>query len=267
MKNFLAVSLIAIFLNVLTIYYKFDYLLSVISVLGGVSLLLFINSFKTFSKENWKLFSVFFLFSNLSTLFIEYLMIHFDVWSFSNRVQHLTGITFLKYPIEEFVYWALCPLIVSLSYISFGKTFQKFLNPISFTNTIKNFKSILETLKNDVKIKYQKETKVGEYESGKKVPVYIWLQVIIVSLILLLKNYYRGNFRNLLYATFLFFFTAFPHEVYAVSNGFWIYNHNKMLGLYLFQIPLEGYLMYFISPICGCMILDVFNRIFFKKDL
>jgi hypothetical protein len=26
-------------------------------------------------------------------------------------------------------------------------------------------------------------------------------------------------------------------------------------------------LMYFISPICGCMILDVFNRIFFKKDL
>jgi hypothetical protein len=135
------------------------------------------------------LFSVFFLFSNLSTLFIEYLMIHFDVWSFSNRVQHLTGITFLNYPIEEFVYWSLCPVIVSLSYISFGKTFQKFLNPISFTNSINNFKSILDVLKNDVKIKYQKESKVGEYESGKKVPVYIWLQVIIISSILLLKNY------------------------------------------------------------------------------
>lgn len=266
-QKFLVSLFLAISLNVLSVHFKFDYLYSVLSVLGGVSLAFFINSIKTFSKENWKLFLAFFLFSNLSTFLIEFLMIHFDVWSFSNRVQSLTGITFLNYPIEEFVYWSFCPIIVSLSYISFGKSLNKFINPVTYTNFLKGFKTITDTLKDDSKIRYQKESKNGEYESGKKIPVYIWLQVIILAFIALLGNYYKGNWKALLYTIILFFVTAFPHEFYSVSNGFWIYNHNKMLGLFLFQIPLEGYLMYFISPICGCMLLDLFNKFFFKKDI
>ena len=266
-KQFLVTSISAILLNLLGMYFRLDYFWSVLLVFGGISLLLSTNAIQTFSKNNWKLFGGFFIFSNIATLFIEMLMIHFNVWGFSNRVQSLSGLLFLGYPAEEFIYWAFCPAIVALSYISFGKTFDKFVNPFSLARVAKLGMIFTKPFKNDSGVTYTKEDKTGQYSSGKKFPVYIWLQILIISVIIMLSKYYRGNKKAMLYTTIAFFLTAFPHELYSTFNGFWIYNNSALLGIYLFRIPLEGYLMYFISPIAGCMMIDIANRIFFKKDI
>lgn len=253
----------ALVLNFIAWKLNLDYLYSVLLVFGGMTILFSINAIKEFTKENWKLFSGFFIFSNICTLIVEIVMLKFDVWGFSNRVQQLSGITFLTYPIEEFIYWAFCPGIVAMSYIILGKKMDKFINPISFSKFISAFK----IQKNDSNINYTKDDGTGRYNSGSRTPVYIWLQGMIIASIIMMTKYYKGNWKSMFYTTLIFFFTAFPHELYSISNGFWLYNDNKLLGIYLFKVPVEGFMMYFISPICAAMILDLSNRFFFKKDI
>ncbi len=265
--SFLLFSFLALILNFCVYYFKFDYLWSVLTVFGGLSLFFIINAVKTFTKDNWKLFSGFFIFSNICTLIIEIVMLKFDVWGFSNRVQQLSGITFLSYPIEEFIYWAFCPAIVSFSYMLLGKKIDKFLNPIEYSKIMNFGFNFTKDKKNDSDIDYKNDSGNGKYNSGNKFPVYVWLQILIISSIIMLSKYYKGNWKSMIYTTILFFLVAFPNELYSISQGFWLYNDNKLLGIYIFKVPLEGFLMYFISPICGCMMLDVSNRILFKKDI
>lgn len=263
-KAFLISIITALSLNFFAYQLSLDYLWSVILVFGGMTLLFSANAFKTFTKENWKLFSGFFIFSNICTLIVEIVMLKFDVWGFSNRVQQLSGYTFLSYPIEEFIYWAFCPGIVALSYMTLGKKFDKVLDVISYSKLISIISKI--KFKKDSNINYTNDNGTGKYNSGNKFPVYIWLQILIISSIIYMRRYYRGNWKAMLYTTLIFFFTAFPNELYALSQGFWLYNDNKLLGIYFFKVPLEGFMMYFISPICAAMILDISNRFFFKKD-
>ena len=83
----------------------------------------------------------------------------------------------------------------------------------------------------------------------------------------MLSKYYHGNKKAMLWTALIFFSVAFPNELYALSQGFWLYNDNTLLGLYIFKVPVEGFMMYFLAPICGCMILDISNRLLFKKDI
>lgn len=265
-KNSLLIILTALVLNICAWQFSLDYFWSVFLVFGGVTFLLGINAVKEFTKDNWKLFSGFFIFSNLATLVIEIIMLKFDVWGFSNRVQHLSGITFLTYPIEEFVYWFFCPGIVALSYMTLGKKLEKFINPISFSRIIQRLSSI-KFQKNDSNINYTNDNGSGKYSSGKKFPIYVWLQILIISSIVMLSKYYHGNKKAMFWTTLIFFSATFPNELYALSQGFWLYNSNKLLGIYIFKVPIEGFLMYFISPVLACMMIDISNRILFKKDI
>jgi len=265
-KSSILIILTAFVLNICAWHMSLDYLWSVFLVFGGVMFLLFINAAKEFTKDNWKLFSGFFIFSNILTLIIEIIMLKFDVWGFSNRGHDLSGITFLTYPIEEFIYWALCPGIVAFSYILLGKKIEKFINPIKFSRIIQRISS-LNFNTNDNNINYTPDDGSGKYSSGKKFPIYIWLQIILISTIIMLSKYYRGNKKAMMWTTLIFFSVAFPNELYALSQGFWLYNDNTLLGLYIFKVPVEGFLMYFLAPVCGCMMLDISNRLLFKKDL
>ena len=143
-------------------------------------------------------------------------MLKFDVWGFSNRVQQLSGYTFLSYPIEEFIYWAFCPGIVALSYMTLGKRFDKVLDVISYSKLISIISKI--KFKSNSNINYTNDNGTGKYNSGNKFPVYIWLQILIISSIIYMRRYYKGNWKAMLYTNFNIFSSTFQMSCIFISS-------------------------------------------------
>jgi uncharacterized membrane protein YsdA (DUF1294 family) len=81
-KSSILIILTALILNICAWQISLDYLWSILLVFGGVTFLLGISSVEKFTKDNWKLFSGFFVVSNILTLFIEIVMLKFEVWDF-----------------------------------------------------------------------------------------------------------------------------------------------------------------------------------------
>lgn len=257
---------VSLVLNLFAWRLELDYLWSVLLVFGGVALTFLANAAKVFSRDDWKLFGGFVVFSNVCTLGVEVVMLHCDVWGFSDRVQRLSGLLFLGYPVEEFVYWAMCPAVVAGCYMVLGRRrMDRFPNPVSLSGIASLGSFLTKPFKDDAKVKYTPDAGTGKYRAGARKLVYIWLQVAIVASIALMSRYSKDDWKAVGWTTLVFFATAFPNELYALSQGFWLYNERKLLGIYLFGVPVEGFAMYFIAPVCACMILDLSSGLFGGK--
>ncbi|HNY31132.1 MAG TPA: hypothetical protein PKO15_09610 [Fibrobacteria bacterium] len=114
--------LLALGLNLSTVLLGTDYLWSVLLVFGGVGAFFVASGWKHFTRRDVWVIVTLLVFSDVMTVVIEKLMIHFDVWGFSDRTYRLMGINFLGAPIEEFIYWWLCPVVVAFAYIAHLRT-------------------------------------------------------------------------------------------------------------------------------------------------
>lgn len=276
-QNMPIISLIlaAVVLNLVSALSKLDYLWSVLFVLGGLSFLLSIATFKNqrVSRNDLKLFFGFYIFSNIMTLALEMVMLKFNVWGFTHHTFNLTGFTLLDAPIEEYVYWSFCPIIVGLSYINISRGLAESVSvePAIITKLAELLKTVqlkTQSPRADSVNYVDPQNEVnGQYKQGAKYPVYIWVQILIIVAIIAMARYFHGSYKALAATAVIFFAVAFPHEAYAVTHGFWIYNTQHLIGPFIGPIPIEGYFMYFISPICGGMMLDLADRKFFKQDV
>lgn len=253
MKYLLALPLV---LNLVCLFLGTDYLQSVLLVFGTMSITLLSLAKYNFQTKDWKLFLGFILFSNTATIGLEVLMMKFDVWGFTNRTYNLSGILFLSAPIEEYVYWFFCPVIVVLSYLLYSKGETK--GKAFFSYPLMKLFSKLK-LKGKDQINYVDSNR-GRYIRDKKYPVYIYVQLTIILSILLMLKFFKGCWKPVYLTTILFFFTAFPNELYSIHQGYWAYNSNRMIGLYILNIPIEGWMMYFIAPVCASMLLNIIGR-------
>lgn len=271
MMNLIFIILMPLLLNFLNYINNFDYFVSCNFILGGLTLTLFLNSIKVFNKDNWKLFIGISVFSNIFTLLIEITMLHFDVWSFSNKHQILSGYTFLGAPIEEFNFWMYCPWLVGFCYIILSKSkINKIIDPKiieNFSLELASWESKHKLIKDSL-VNYTEEVgKTGSYTRGRFFPIYLSVQIFMFAMIIYLKKYYHGNRKSLWFTTIFFFLTMMPYEQYAISQGFWIYNTKKVIGAFFLKVPIEGWLMYLLPPIAGSIFTDVLNKKFFKKDI
>ena len=256
-KKVFAVCFAPLMLNLIAFLNKWDYLVSV-------------NSVKVFSKNDWKLFFGISVFSNIFTFFIEVIMLKLDVWSFSSHKARLLGYTFWNAPIEEYVFWMYCPWLVGFSYILFSRSNVDKVIDLSLLEEItKPLASIEKKIKEHIKdnVEYVEDSSAGKYARGSKVPVYLSIQLILITMIVFLKKKYHGSKYSMLLTTILFFITMMPYEQYAISQGFWTYNENKMVGLFILNVPIEGWMMYILPPIAGAMLTDVLSKKFFNKDI
>lgn len=281
MKTVLTLSGVALALNVVSVLLRLDYLMSTLLVLGvmaasGLTLLGEGQGKGLVSASDIKLFVGFVVFSNIMTFGLEAWMLHYDVWGFSSRTYHLQGTTFFGYPVEEYVYWFLCPVLVASHYISMSRTLgrcvfvlPKWLGRLdSYVSALKTTQVVIQTRPDKGNTPYVDGIEdQNRYSRGNKFPVYALVQVLIIAAILAMYRTYRGNRTALFGTAAVFTATAFPHELYTVHNGFWVYNAQRMLGPQLFSIPLEGYFMYVIAPVCGGMMLDTASRFVFGKDV
>lgn len=265
---------IALALNAAAIALGLDYLWSVLVVFGGMALFFAVNGARCLRRDDWKLFAGFVVFSNASTLGIEIVMMRLDVWGFTRRVHPLVGITFLGAPIEEYVYWALCPVIVGLGYMVFSRRAGAGgapipVEPLLLARLARYAQDLrLRSARDEVDYVDAAEAgKDGRFSRGKRFPVYIFVQIAIVGAILAMARFYRGSWRSMAWTTGVFFLVAFPNELYSLHNGYWIYNAERMIGVSLLDIPAEGWAMYFIAPVCASMMLDISSRKIFGQDL
>jgi len=271
MKSVVAItSLLALGLNALAWGLRLGYMASVALVFGSVTAYLLVSA-RVLLPSDRKLFAGFFLFSNLATLGLEKLMLGLNVWGFSHVTRTLIGLTWLGAPIEEYIYWALCPAIVGLLYLVQARTKDAPLPDPAYLKPLIAFVERLDKLKapQDA-VHYVEDAAVdaqSHYRTGPRFPVYIWVQLTIASLILLMLRSFHGSWRHALATALAFTACAFPNELYCLHAGYWVYNANRLLGIYLLDIPVEGYLMYLLSPVCACMMLDIANRKIYGKDL
>lgn len=268
-KNLFVVFFFPLLLNFVSYYLNLSYFTSVNFVLGGMLLILFANSYNVMTKDDWKLFFGISIFSNIFTLLVEVIMLKFDVWGFTNDSQALLGYHFLGAPVEEYNFWFYCPGIVGFSYILFSKSKVKSLLPAPFVSF---FISIFRTIETkiqrpDTNTEYVKDSKDGKYTRGNKYPVYIYLQILLIGSVIYMRKMFRGSVKATILTTALFFFTMFPYEQYAIAEGFWTYNTARMIGLYILNVPVEGWCMYIVPPIAGSMITNIISRKFFKKEI
>lgn len=272
--------LLAALANAVVVLGSLSYMQSVVFVMGSIALhgIGYMNQgriAKTITKTEVVLVSGFVVFSNIMTLGLEFLMLKFDVWGFSSRKYNLLGPTLLGAPLEEFVYWALCPVIVAVYYLVMARSAVKPISKQSkyvtklgiWLETLKVAKAIPAQAASTPQIDYVKPDSEFRYQRGTKFPTYVLVQIAIVSAILVMLKYYHGSKRAMFGTTLVFTATAWPHELYSTYCGFWVYNSQRLVGLELWRIPIEGYLMYIISPICGCMMIDLAARKFIGKDV
>lgn len=276
--GFLGIA-VAIALNLAAWLLRLDYLWTVLFVMGGMGAWFGLRARKV-TREQWILVVVFSLFSAVMTTIIEQFMLHYDIWGFSRRHFRLIGITFLGAPIEEYIYWYLCPVLVALAYLVMGRVpikaaKQKLLAEGAAAATAKVGTEIVEEVAPKLAqgVHYVEDDPAaviedaGKYARGLRFPGYVWLQVAIVGGIVLLWRHYRGNWKSLIWATILFIAVAYPNELLGLHNGFWTYNTQRLLGPWILGVPIEEWAMYTICPICSCMLLDFMDRILFHKDL
>lgn len=267
---FYILILYPLFLNLCSFEMNMDYFFSVNFVLGGVTLVLFANALEKFNKNDWKLFFGISIFSNIFTFFVEVIMLKFDVWGF-NSYTRLIGITVCGAPIEEYIFWMYCPWLVGLCYISSARSGIDKSIPLELLLKIaKPLQAIEEKIKSattDSNKYVNADVKEGQYARGAKIPTYLFVQLILISMFVYFRKFYHGSKKSMIYTTILFMCCMIPYEQYAIYKGFWTYNANKMLGIYFFHVPIEGWVMYILPPILGSMITDYCSQKFFKTDI
>lgn len=257
-------------MNLIAYQMQWDYLISVNFVLGGLCVMLFTNAVRVFKKTDWKLFIGISIFSNIFTFIVELVMLKFDVWGFSGENVRLLGITLFGAPIEEYIFWMYCPWLVGLSYITCARTeILPSINISKLTAITSKFSKLENSTKSKINsdIEYIDNSNGGQYSRGRRLPIYITIQLVLFAMILYLKGKYKGNWRAMILTTLFFILTMAPYEQYAISQGFWTYNANTMIGLFILNVPFEGWLMYVLPPIAGSMITDVFNNKFFNNHI
>jgi len=159
--------------------------------------------------------------------------------------------------------------IVPLAYLVFGKALAAPVkeNPVLLAKLVGWASKLHLQAKTDKNTYVEADDKPGQFEEGSKFPVYACVQLAILASIIALVRRYHGNWKALLSTVLVFFLTAFPNEAYSIHQGYWLYNSQKMIGIFFLHIPLEGWLMYFLPAVLACFMLDVANRMFFGKDV
>jgi lycopene cyclase domain-containing protein len=268
-RNVLLATVVALSLNAVAVLGRFSYEASVVLVFGGMVAFFAANARKVLSRDDWKLFAGFFILGNVGTTILEVVMMHYDVWGFTCRTHHLVGYTIFGAPVEEYQYWACCAAIVPLAYLGFSRRQGKMMADSAFLVKLEAFASELHLKAKHDPVPYVKEAEgeVGQFARGARFPVYICVQLAFIAAIAALVRRYHGSWKALFATVVVFFLTVFPNEFYSVRQGYWIYNSQKMVGIYFLHIPLEGWLMYYLPACFACMVLDVADRDIFGQDV
>ena len=278
-KLFALAIVSALGLNAATVILHTNYLTSVCLVMVGTPTIIILASRKYLKCRDLVVGVAFVTFSNVITTGIEKLMIYYDVWSFSNANFRLVGFNFLGEPIEEYVYWWMSAVIVSVTYVCFSRTRRDIIHGINILDyfsaallakyaTQKIQSHTTEAQSSAVYLENQNvEISGSHYARGKKFPTWVVVASAVTLFAAALYRHFRGSWPALASTVLVFFCIAYPNELYSLHNGLWVYNQNRILGFWFLGVPVEEWFMYTMSPFAGGMLLSLCYKKFYHEVL
>lgn len=198
--------------------------------------------------RHWKGISSFFLFSTVTTTLLELMFMKSDTWGFSRTFNTMIGINLLGYPIEEYVFWELCPVVVIFTYLYY----VGLIKPV--------FKLFTTSASMYIDDKVNVNDGYPSYNRGSKVPVYTGFIGFVIMFIWLMRDYFKNRVKEIVLTGIVFLSLIAPYEQYALLNQVWVYNLNKMTGIVLVGVPIEEWLIYIACPIAGALFIRIFTK-------
>jgi lycopene cyclase domain-containing protein len=225
---------------------------------------------KTFMKENAKPVIAFFVFSTITTTLLEIIFIKTDTWGFTKEFSSMIGYTLLGAPVEEYLFWEFCPLVVIITFLYYKqKKVESVLNEGWIDKAEKSLLTYVEKIKpvadktpqsEYVDSEVVKKDGYDTYSRGSKVPVYTIFVVTTILAIFAMRKYFKGQTNEILFTAAAFFSVIAPFEQYALKHGVWVYNTQKMLGIEFYGVPVEEWAIYLACPIAGCLFITLFSK-------
>ena len=275
-KYFFTALITAIVSNLFAGYVGLNYVWSVLIGMGLPALVIWYSGMKEVSFQEWKPFFAFNIFSIISSTIIEIIMLKYDTWGFSNHHYRLIGINLFGAPIEEYVYWWCAPILVGITYVIFNKINKVEELPPVIEGAIAWLSSrssyiMIKSVATDATEYLENEgvaVQEGNYLRGSVYfPTWVWIPIMIVAILIYLKQYFKGSYVKVFLTSLIFACVAFIGERHAIDYGFWAYNKQRVIGIFLFNIPIEEYPMYFLSAIFECVVIDIISKNFFKETI
>lgn len=263
----------ALGLNAVTIVLDTNYMASVLLVFAGVIACALFWSAKNFSTNDAKAIVAFSVVVDLLTTGIEKLMMVFDVWGFSRAHHYMIGLTLFGAPIEEYVYWWLCPVLVACTYFAFARDrlqehqANKLLHVEQSLSVLIACQLSRYIDQKKQKAKYLEDDGIepadSRYARGASVPVWAFLPAIALGSGLWVMHRFRGKFSDVASTVIVFCCVAYPNELYSLSQGLWVYNQNRIIGIWFGGVPVEEWCMYVFAPWSGSMLASWTRTQFF----
>lgn len=272
-KFILTIIFASIAVNIFIGRMGFNYFWTIVAGMGLPTLIVWFMGRKNLDLSAWKSFITFNLFSIVISTIIEVIMLNYDTWGFSKAHGRFIGVNFIGAPIEEYIYWWIAPILVGMLYITLRKITQIDPVPPGIESSVEylgyigsafmkssNSADATPYLENDGVI-----VQNGSYVRGTSIfPTWMWIQILVVLVIFYLKKYFKGNWLTVFAVSGIFACVAFIGELHAIDYGFWVYNKQRVIGIFFFNIPIEQYPMYFLSAIFECVVIDIVGRKHFK---
>jgi lycopene cyclase domain-containing protein len=178
-----------------------------------------------------------FLYANLVmdgvAFFFEYVSIGMKVWWFSQEHHKLLGINIIDLPIEEFMFWFGATPFCILLYICFYRILH-----------------------------CPKKLRVDD-----RVIFSIWAMLAFVFLPVAKKLYHEiktqygdkniFSWRAIIGAVAVFWFVMTFVEHHSIACKHWVFNKDRIWGLYFWKIPVEEFIFYTLGPIFTVLLLHI----------
>ena len=261
----------AIIANLLCFILGLDYFKSNLLVFGSYLVMVIPFVDKKLVVSHWKPLLGFFAFSTVTTTILELIFIHTDTWGFSSQINQMIGVNIFHIPIEEYIFWEGCPLVVIFTYMFYKKPPTSFPGFSSLSKAVDVELAILKSAEPSGKAISEGEMYVDEiikddingkpsYFRGLKLPIYTFFVTFVIFSIYEMRGYAKGNYKAIALTALSFFFVIMPYEQYALIHHVWIYNMQKMSGIAFIGVPLEEWIVYFTCPTAGCLFMEMFAK-------
>ncbi len=216
------------------------------------------------------------LFIGLSAVF-ELLAIQHRYWWFYTALDHLTGWKLGAIPIEEFMFYPLFLNLPILFYIWLDGVIPRDPKPSPTTPRMKLVLRVLgglflaagaglfwyaqthPTPLLDLTILPSPDPAGAlTYKAGPPGHGWTLVQTLALSGICFLYANLRDRVdrRRLWFTAVIYFVFAFFVELMACGRGWWVWNHQQVLGLFTWILPIESYGMYFTGAVLPIIALE-----------
>ncbi|MDE2290726.1 MAG: lycopene cyclase domain-containing protein [Elusimicrobia bacterium] len=189
---------------------------------------------------------------------MEYVYLHFQIWTFSERLDPLLGPRIHGAPIEEFCFWLGAPVFILLVYCAWRRGRREAPAAEAGTAAEGFFLLLADSV----------PASVPGFLAGSALAWWDILYLPFLAAFWWLYHAFRRrvSWRAAWLTVLVFEGVVFPAEVFSVHRGHWVYNEARILGPRLLGVPIEEPLLYYLfSPLIIVTVFEAWRALLGRR--